>query len=164
MAHPYLLAETFSGYRRADIEARAQKNAMQSFEQIFFKGWLRQVWSTLTGKSNRLSSLAEITATRTDANRYYLGRRTVSLDQIQGSSNRVDDFDNHFFPLRSHLKQRWARVAVAYELGLMLPPVKLTQVGEVYYIEDGHHRVSVAKARGQLEIEAEVDIWQCKSK
>lgn len=164
MSYPYMFAQPVSSYGGSYVEAQARKSAMQFFEHTFFKGWLRQVWSTLTGKSNRLSSLAEVATAQTASNRYYLGRRTVALDQIQGSSGRIGDFDNHFFPLRSHIKQRWVRVAVAYELGVMLPPVKLTQVGEIYYVEDGHHRVSVTKALGQFEIEAEVHIWQSNPK
>jgi hypothetical protein len=51
-------------------------------------------------------------------------------------------------------------VAQARQQGLSLPPVELTQVGEVYFVRDGHHRISVARALGQTDIEAEVRVWQ----
>jgi hypothetical protein len=41
----------------------------------------------------------------------------------------------------------------------VLPPVVLVQVGDVYFVRDGHHRISVARALGQLDIEAEVTVW-----
>jgi hypothetical protein len=54
----------------------------------------------------------------------------------------------------------WLSVAVARQRGKSLPPVKLIQVGDVYYVQDGHHRISVARALGQRDIEAEVTVWQ----
>jgi hypothetical protein len=54
---------------------------------------------------------------------------------------------------------RWLRVAAARDQGKVLPPVVLVQVGDVYFVRDGHHRISVARALGQLDIEAEVTVW-----
>lgn len=163
MFYPYAFTQQLSNYGASNVEAKVRKSALQFFEYTVYKGRLHRFWLTLTKKSNRLLSLAEVAAA-TASNRYYLGRRTVSLDQIQGSSGRVGDFDRRFVPLHSHLEQRWVRVAMAYERGVLLPPVKLIQIGEIYYVEDGHHRVSVAKALGLLEIEAEVHVWQSSSK
>jgi hypothetical protein len=80
----------------------------------------------------------------------------VPMDQIQGSEGREHDFDLDFNPLQSHNMDRWVNVAVARQLGISLPPVELVQVGQIYFVRDGHHRISVAKALGQREIEAEV--------
>jgi hypothetical protein len=55
---------------------------------------------------------------------------------------------------------RWLRVAAARDQGKVLPPVVLVQVEDVYFVRDGHHRISVARALGQLDIEAEVTVWQ----
>ena len=55
---------------------------------------------------------------------------------------------------------RWLGVAAARDHGKVLPPVVLVQVGGVYFVRDGHHRISVARALGQLDIEAEVTVWQ----
>jgi hypothetical protein len=54
---------------------------------------------------------------------------------------------------------RWLRVAAARDQGKVLPPVVLVQVGDVYFVRDGHHRISVARALGQLDIEAEATVW-----
>jgi hypothetical protein len=73
---------------------------------------------------------------------------------------RSNDFDRDFHPLQDHCKDRWLRVARARDEDKVLPPVVLVQVGDVYFVRDGHHRISVARARGQLDIEAEVTVWQ----
>jgi hypothetical protein len=93
-------------------------------------------------------------------NRYSAGVQTVAMDQIQGSQGRCRDFDRAFYPLQRHSESRWLRVATARELGIALPLVELVQVGNIYFVRDGHHRISVAQALGQTEIEAEVRVWQ----
>jgi hypothetical protein len=82
-----------------------------------------------------------------------LGRQTVPLQKIVGSSGRHLEFDLSFRPLRGK-SDRWLRVAQAD--GSKLPPVALFKVGEAYFIEDGNHRVSVARANGRERIEAYV--------
>ena len=60
--------------------------------------------------------------------------------------------------------QRWTRVASAWLAGVVFAPVELLQVGGGYFVRDGHHRISVARAVGQLTIEAEVTIWEVASR
>jgi hypothetical protein len=119
-----------------------------------------QVWSTLTGRSRRLIALADIDVACLVRARRYAGMQTVPIDQIRGSQGRSDDFDRDFNPLRNHNKERWLSVAAARQRGRTLPPVDLVQVGDVYFVLDGHHRISVARAFGQRDIEAEVTVWQ----
>ena len=61
-----------------------------------------------------------------------------------------------FVPLVNHLRDRWVGMAVAHRHGKTFPPVELIQVGDEYYIRDGHHRISIAKLFGQATIEAEI--------
>jgi hypothetical protein len=84
----------------------------------------------------------------------------VPLDRIRGSESRNRDFDCDFNPLQNHTEERWLRVATAREQSKSLSPVRLIQVGDIYFVRDGHHRISVARALGQPEIEAEVEVWQ----
>ena len=91
--------------------------------------------------------------------RHYGGIKCVNLNQICGSMNRTGDFDHHVHPLDDRLRDRWVSVAMAQSQDLPLPPVSLVQVGACYFVEDGHHRVSVARALGQTAIEAEVTVW-----
>ena len=82
----------------------------------------------------------------------------MPVRQIRGSEGRCADFDADFRPLQTHSKGRWVNVAVARERGMGLPPVELIQVGDVYFVRDGHHRISVAKALGEEAVDAEVTV------
>ena len=94
------------------------------------------------------------------SNRHYIGLQTVCIDQIRGSEGRSREFDAHFRPRQSYTQGRWVNIAVAWKEGRSLPPVELIQVGDVYFVRDGHHRVSVAQAMGQEQIEAVVTVWE----
>ena len=123
---------------------------------------LRQGWAALTGRSRRLLDLRTVQATGVLLDYDYIGQQTVPLCQIQGSASsaRRYDFDANFRPLTAHNHSRWQGISTARQRGRKLPPVALIQVGEIYFVEDGHHRISVAKARGEQTIEAEVTVWQ----
>lgn len=90
------------------------------------------------------------------------GIHTVKLEQVRGtaSGHRTLDFDECFMPRNAHLRDRWVSVAQAVFDQKALPPIKLLKVGQSYYVIDGHHRVSVAKALGQDEIRADVLEWR----
>jgi hypothetical protein len=83
---------------------------------------------------------------------------TIDLDMILGTAadGRAQDFDVDFRPMQTHNKERWLGIAAAWLSGRRLGRVKLVQVGDIFFVEDGHHRVSVAKAMGEQVIEAEV--------
>jgi hypothetical protein len=83
----------------------------------------------------------------------------VAIDQIVGSECRVADFDRDFNPLQDHTRERWLNIAKTRLRGCYLPPVILIQMGEHYFVRDGHHRISVARALGLNEIEAKIEVW-----
>jgi hypothetical protein len=80
----------------------------------------------------------------------------VRVDQIIGSLNRYHEFDRAFLPAEDQIASRWQNIDRAFYKDISLPPVLLYKVGEVYFVVDGHHRVSVAREKGQEFIEAEV--------
>jgi hypothetical protein len=84
------------------------------------------------------------------------GLRVVPLDAIVGTVDRAADFDRGFRPTTTRLRSRWERIAAAQRRGEALPPISLFQVGELYFVRDGHHRVSVAKSLGRSDIDAYV--------
>jgi hypothetical protein len=84
------------------------------------------------------------------------GLQVVPLDAIVGTVDRAADFDRGFRPTTTRLRSRWERIAAAQRRGEALPPVSLYQVGELYFVRDGHHRVSVAKSLGRMDIDAYV--------
>jgi hypothetical protein len=79
-----------------------------------------------------------------------------------GSEGRYRDFNRHFLPKQNHLRKRWMRVDEARYEDIILPPVRLYEMGGLYFVRDGNHRVSVAKAAGQIYIDAEVTSLQAK--
>jgi hypothetical protein len=87
-----------------------------------------------------------------------LGRKMVDLDDIVGSVDRVAGFDRRFRPTSDLARRRFERLAAAVRRGESLPPVDLLQVGEVYFVRDGHHRVAVLRALGREVVEARVTL------
>lgn len=85
-----------------------------------------------------------------------IGLQVVRLDQIVGSVDRGRDFDRRFRPTSGRSRGRWEQIAAAARRGEAFPPVDLVKVGQLYFVRDGHHRVSVARALGREDIDAYV--------
>jgi uncharacterized ParB-like nuclease family protein len=85
-----------------------------------------------------------------------VGLKVVPLDQIVGSVGRGRDFDRRFRPTSGRSRGRWEQIAAAARRGEAFPPVDLVKVGQLYFVRDGHHRVSVARALGREDIDAYV--------
>ena len=147
---------TRSGIGRADEFYQARQWASKRFGHVYRAGQLGHLVALFTGGRKTLEALEQVTQVK---DRRSLGNRVVSIDQIKGSEGRSQDFDAKFRPLRRHNRDRWLDVAAAIHMGKALPAVDLIQVGERFYVRDGHHRISVAKAQGQLSIEATVTEW-----
>ena len=90
--------------------------------------------------------------------------KVIPIDKIIGSEGRYKDFDNNFFPKSSHLRNRWEHVDEAAIKEINLPPIKVYEIAGLYFVRDGNHRVSVAKARGTEFIDAEVVTLQSEIK
>ncbi|MBK8023826.1 MAG: hypothetical protein IPK19_20930 [Chloroflexi bacterium] len=87
------------------------------------------------------------------------GVQQVDVSKIMGSVGRADDFGPTFLPREGHLRDRWSSVYAAAVGTQELPPVELYQVGEVYFVVDGNHRVSIARLLGKASIDAQVTVW-----
>lgn len=138
----------------------ATRAALKLYRCACYGGVWAKLWSALTGRPRTLLDLDAIRAASTLVASHYGGIQTVPIDLIQGSEGRCHDFDAGFRPLRSHCRERWVRIAAARLMRTPLPPVTLTQVGDRYFVSDGHHRISVARALGQTEIDAEVTVCE----
>ena len=141
-------------------QAHIAYRSEQLYEQVCQRNWLSQVWATLRGQSRRLLDLSAVQANGSVQEQRYIGTTQVHINHIQGSSNsgRCRDFDADFRPLKRHSRSRWLSIAIARQSGVKLPPIELVQVDETYFVKDGHHRISVARALGDHEIEAEVTV------
>lgn len=144
-------------YSHADRTAQAAASALELYRSARWQAWLKGIWSSISRTSRSLDTLEKFGQVKS---RGYAGVRTVSIRQIRGSESRIDDFDADFNPLRPHNKSRWVNIARLRLQGQPLPPVELIQVGEKYFVRDGHHRISVARKLGEEAIEAEVTVWQ----
>ncbi len=89
-------------------------------------------------------------------NQTYLGMQVIPIEKIVGSEGRYKDFDNQFFPKNTFIKERWEHVDEAVIKDIILPPIKVYELGGLYFVRDGNHRVSVAKSKGVEFIDAEV--------
>jgi hypothetical protein len=130
--------------------------ARADFSHARFKAFMNNVWAVLAGQPNTLLSFDAIKEKLRVGGPIYRGVKTVPIEQIVGSLNRYQDFDRVFLPTQSETADRWQRVDQAFYQDISLPPVLLYKVGQVYFVVDGHHRVSVAREQGQIFIEAEV--------
>jgi hypothetical protein len=84
------------------------------------------------------------------------GNTVVPLDAIVGTVDRGRDFDRSFRPTSGRVRSRWEHIATAMRRGEAMPPVELIRIGQIYFVRDGHHRVSVARALGRTDIDANV--------
>ena len=126
------------------------------FRRARMQSFFNMLRAALSGQRQRLLAFDEVREKLHLGGPVYRGLQSVPLDKIIGSVNRYRDFDHLFLPTQSHTEDRWRRINRAWYEEIDLPPVMLYKVGEVYFVVDGNHRVSVARDRGQQFIDAEV--------
>ena len=85
-----------------------------------------------------------------------LGLQTIQLDSVVGTVDRTRDFDRGFRPTTPRVRGRWQRIAAAQRRGEAFPPISVYRIGDLHFVRDGHHRVSVAKSLGRADIDAYV--------
>ncbi len=152
-------AQSYGVLRQGGLD-QERRSLLNLYHRALVRGQRGGLWSWLLGRSRRLLDLKEIEARCRVCARSYGGSRTVPVGEIRGSAGRIGDFDRDFHPLQTHTQERWLGIAAARWRGKSLPPVSLVQVGDRYFVLDGHHRISVARALGEQYIEAQVTIWQ----
>jgi hypothetical protein len=138
------------------LRAQADFNAARA------KAMFRELLALLTRRYNQLLAFDHVASKLRVGGPIYRGVQTVRLEQIVGSVNRYHDFDRAFLPTQTFTADRWQRVSRAWYDDISLPPILLYQVGDIYFVVDGHHRVSVAREQGQEFIDAEVRECQVK--
>jgi len=134
------------------------------FNKARNKALFHEIQNFLNPDKGRLLSFHDVKKILKPKNEVYAGMQTVPIEKIVGSEGRYQDFDNHFLPRTSNLRQRWQRVDEARLTDVVLPPIQLYEIGGLYFVRDGNHRVSVAKAQGVDYIDAEVISLQSEIK
>ncbi|MFL6136646.1 MAG: chromosome partitioning protein ParB [Frankiaceae bacterium] len=140
-----------TGFPRADIE------------NDFLRARRHQVLAQLAHRLRRepddvniILPFGEVIAALGMEGERHIGVRTVKLDTIVGTVDSHRDFDRRFRPTSARVRARWERLALAQRRGEPIPPIDVYRVGELHFVRDGHHRVSVAMTTGQQTIEADV--------
>lgn len=143
----------------ADNSAQNQQvelMAKADFESARRKGFFRSVFSWFSKTNNQLLPFDEVRKNIPLTGQHYVGLREVPIDQIVGSVGRYQDFDRAFLPIQTHTRGRWERVDALMLKDIILPPIEVYKIGDVYFVKDGNHRVSVAREKGQVFIDAYV--------
>jgi hypothetical protein len=142
---------TDTGFPRADVEnAFLRVRRRQNLARLGH--WLRRE----PGRTNLLLPLDDVVGALGRRGEQYLGLRVIRLDTIVGTLDGRRDFDRRFRPTSNRMRSRWEHLALAQRRGEALPPIEVYRVGGLHFVQDGHHRVSIAIATGQTTIDAYV--------
>ena len=140
-----------TGFPRADVE------------NDFLRARRCQVLAALAHRlrrqphdSDRILTLDEVAGAAGLRGQRHLGTQTIRLDKIVGTAGSRRDFDRHFRPTSNRVRSRWEQLALAQRRGAAIPPIEVYRVGDQHFVNDGHHRVSIAAATGQQTIDAYV--------
>jgi hypothetical protein len=130
--------------------------AQSDFNKARNKAFASRLMSLFDPGKEELLSFDEVKSMLKPKGETYKGMQAVPIDRIVGSEGRYLDFDRRFRPRHDHLRKRWERVDMAHHQLIDLPPIQLYEIGGLYFVRDGNHRVSVAKAQKAMAIDAEV--------
>jgi nucleotide-binding universal stress UspA family protein len=131
-------------------------SAVFDFQRARRRADVEEMMARLTGRSTSLLSYDEVRSKLSAVEGSTQRLQDVPLDAIVGSVDRYSDFTRTFLPRVDRDSERWARVKRAVTSMAGLPPIELYQLGEAYFVRDGHHRVSVARDLGATHIQAYV--------
>jgi len=140
-----------TGFPLADVEndfLRARRH--QAAARL--ANWIRH----RPGSTSRRLPLAEVAGGLGTHSERPLGLQSIPLATIVGTLDPRQDFDRRFRPTSNRVRSRWVRLALAQRRGQAIPPIQVYRVGGLHFVEDGHHRVSIAAAMHQKTIDAYV--------
>jgi hypothetical protein len=130
--------------------------ARERYRQNVIRAEIADLLSSITGQDIDLVSYDEVAKRVRARQQIAMGTQMVPLERIVGSVGRYRDFTRTFLPRTGINQERWVRIDAAMNSLEGLPPIELYKIGEVYFVRDGNHRVSVARANGLTHIEAYV--------
>src|SRR6476661_7202252 len=133
-----------------------EEQVRSDFDRARHRAFRNELLSYFSRRPNALLSFHEVRKRYKPEQESYRGMQEVPVRQIIGSVDRFRDFDRAFLPRHARSAGRWQNVDRAYHQDVRLPPVQLYKVGDIYFVKDGNHRVSVAREHGVEFIDAEV--------
>jgi hypothetical protein len=130
--------------------------ARSDFGRLRTRETLTRILSLLKAQHDEMLSLGEVRSLLRPDSETYQGMQVIPIARIVGSEGRYKDFNRAFLPRHDKLIRRWMSVDIAHYKDISLPPIHVFEIGGSYFVRDGNHRVSVAKAQGAEFIDAEV--------
>jgi hypothetical protein len=131
-------------------------SASSDFNKARGRAALSGLGHLMNPDKNKLLSFHDVKDILKPKNQVYIGHQAVPVKLIAGSEGRYRDFNRYFLPKADHLRNRWERVDEAHIRDISLPAIQLYEIGGVYFVRDGNHRVSVAKMKKVEFIDAEI--------
>jgi hypothetical protein len=120
------------------------------------RGLLRRLWNVFRPQAHDMVDLQALMASVDFSNRVDRGYQAIPVRQVVGSMGRHDDFDRNFVPRSEVAINKYKNIARLVKAGRTLPPIEVYQVGALYFVIDGNHRVAVCRAEGGEFIDAHV--------
>jgi hypothetical protein len=140
-----------TGFPRADVENDFSRARRRQFLTAMARHLRRG-----RGDGNRLVQLDDVVGALCWRGQRQLGLQEVRLETIVGTAGSRRDFDRRFRPTSARVRSRWEPLALAIRRGEAIPPIEVYRVGHQHFVSDGHHRVSIAAATRQHQIDAYV--------
>ncbi len=131
-----------------------RQTANEDFSRARAKEFRHRLFSLFSPEQTKLLQLDEVKSIVKPLAEIYQGVQVVPIHKIIGSEGRFQDFNKIFLPKKHYLRSRWTSLDQAFLKQVILPPVHLYEIGGIYFVRDGNHRVSVARQMGQQEIDA----------
>jgi nucleotide-binding universal stress UspA family protein len=141
---------------QVDPREQRKQHAIEEFHRARQKGTWEQILGRLRGREVDLLSYDDVAGQLKVIDSIKRGVEEIPLDAIVGSVGRYEDFTRTFMPRKVHDEARWTGVMVAAPDVTLLPPIDVYQIGEIYFVLDGNHRVSIARQQGHKTISAQV--------
>lgn len=132
------------------------QRARADFDAAHRQGNWRALLSWIIRKNNQLIPFDELQKNLPLHGQHYAGIQQIEVNKVIGSVGRYQDFDRIFLPRQTRTQGRWMSIDRAHLQEINLPPIEVYQIGGAYFVKDGNHRVSVARQRGQVFIDAVV--------
>lgn len=149
-------------FRRKELPHNTMTNSsdfvygVQEFESATMRAFWQEMIGHLRGKPVQLLSFDDVRSRLRLREESYKGLHNIPLDAIVGSVGRYKDFTGSFLPKSAVNSERWSRIYAEMVGEIGLPPIEVYRVSEVYFVRDGNHRVSVARALKFKTIQAYV--------
>lgn len=142
-----------------DIYSRRYNTALSQFRFMLWKGKIFRLKRQVLKSRAYLYDLNVLKPSLHVLGCFYSGIQVVPIRSIIGSEGRTSDFDMEFHAMSEAARQRWVNMAIVHLSRLPLSPIQLIRIGDVYFVRDGHHRISVGRTFGQVSMDAEVITW-----